>query len=131
MVSVFAYYSSAVQYLLLLLLWGCTVCVTNNSTTVGHTLSRFCHGFMLPLVHNDRRAYMTLQSGAQYGSVMADTAVPSTVRSRLRILAVCGSYLPLVTITTPPHTLIMVLSPVVHVCSSSAGAAARAAPCAP
>ena len=51
---------------------------------------------MLPLVHNDRRAYMTLQSGAQYGSVMADTAVPSTVRSRLRILAVCESCLPLV-----------------------------------
>ena len=66
-----------------------------NSTVV-LTLSRFCRGFMLPLVHNDRRAYMTLQSGAQYGSVMADTAVPSTVRSRLRILAVCGSCLPLV-----------------------------------
>jgi len=73
----------------------CSGSALSASQTV-HTLSRFCRGFMLPLVHNDRRAYMTLQSGAQYGSVMADTAVPSTVRSRLRILAVCGSCLPLV-----------------------------------
>ena len=91
-----------------------------------------CSGFVLPLVHSDHRAHTTFESGAQYGCVRpTQQSLFFTVRSRLRIFAACGYCLPWCTIHTPPHTLIMALSPVVHVRSSSAGAAARAAPCAP